>query len=82
MKITYDQETDTLTIGLKHVHISESDELQAGMIADFYRRGNIVGFEILDASKRVTQPQNLIFESKGHPASRSEDGLAGPRVNR
>lgn len=70
MKITYDQETDTLTIRLKQVRISESDELQAGLIADFDHSGNIVGFEILEASKRVTQPQNLIFESKGHPASR------------
>ena len=29
MEITYDPETDTLTIRLKEVHISESDELQA-----------------------------------------------------
>ena len=68
MKITYDPETDTLTIRLKEAHISESDELQEGMIADFDSVGNIVGLEILEASKRVSQPQNLIFESKGYPA--------------
>ena len=71
MKITYDQETDTITIRLKDVLVSESDELQEGMVADFDDKGNIVGLEIFDALKRVTQPQNLIFESKGHPVSGS-----------
>ncbi len=71
MKITYDQETDTITIRLKDIPVSESDELQEGMVADFDDEGNIVGLEIFEASKRVTLPQNLIFESKGHPVSGS-----------
>ncbi len=71
MKITYDQETDTITIRLKDIPVSESDELQEGMVADFDEEGNIVGLEIFEASKRVTQPQNLIFESKGHLVSGS-----------
>ena len=70
MKITYDPETDTLTIRLKDVHISESDELQAGVIADYDVDGNIVGLEFLDASERVSEPQNLVFESRGHPIKR------------
>lgn len=69
MKITYDRETDTLTIRLKEVHISESDELQEGVIADFDDKGAIVGLEILAASKRVTEPQNMVFESRGHPVA-------------
>ena len=71
MKITYDQETDTITIRFKDVLVPESDELQEGMVADFDDEGNIVGLEIFEASKRVTQPENLIFESKGHPVSGS-----------
>ena len=71
MKITYDQETDTITIRFKDGIVSESDALQEGMVADFDGEGNIVGLEIFEASKRVTQPQNLIFESKGHPVSGS-----------
>ena len=67
MKVTYDPETDTLTIRLKEVHISESDELQEGIIADYDADGNIVGLEFLDASEKVSEPQNLIFESRGHP---------------
>lgn len=66
MKITYDPETDTLTIRLREVRISESDELQDGIIADLDAKGNIIGLEILDASERVTEPQNIIFESLGH----------------
>ena len=67
MKITYDPETDTVTIRLKDVPISESDELQEGMIADLDADWNIVGLEILDASERITEPQNMIFEAMGHP---------------
>ena len=77
MKITYDQETDTITIRLKDIPISESDELQEGVVADFDNEGNIVGLEIFEASKRITQPQNLIFESKGHPISGSATASAG-----
>lgn len=69
MKITYDPETDTLTVRLKEVHISESDELQQGIIADYDVKGEIVGLEIFDASERVTEPQNMVFESMGHPVA-------------
>ena len=72
MKITYDPETDTLTIRIKEVEISESDELQQGVIADFDKGGNIVGLEILEATKRVTEPQNIIFESMEHNADRGK----------
>ncbi len=65
MRVTYDPETDTLIIQLKEVHISESDELQDGIIADLDANGNIIGLEILDASKRVTEPQNILFKSLG-----------------
>ena len=75
MKITYDPETDTLTIRLKEGAITESDELQEGIIADLDTKGHIVGLEILDASLRVTEPQNMIFESGGHPVTR---GKASP----
>jgi uncharacterized protein YuzE len=69
MKVTYDPETDTLTIRLKEKQISESDELQEGIIADLDSHGNIIGLEILDASQRITEPQNMIFESMGHPVA-------------
>lgn len=66
MKIIYDPETDTLIIRLKDCHIAESDELQEGVIADYDSEGKIVGLEFLDASERISEPQNLVFESRGH----------------
>ncbi len=65
MKIVYDKETDTLTITLREEKIRESDEVRPGVIADFGYDGNIVRFEILSASKVVTQPRALNYELQG-----------------
>ena len=62
MKIVYDKETDTLVITLRDARIRESDEVRPGVIADFGYDGEIVRFEILAASKVVTQPQALAYE--------------------
>ena len=62
MKIVYDKETDTLTITLREVRIRESDEVRPGVIADFGYDGEIVRFEILSASKVVTQPKAVAYE--------------------
>lgn len=67
MKITFDFQTDTLTIRFKDVHVSKSDELREGIIADYDVEGILVGLEFLDASERISEPQNIIFESMGHP---------------
>ena len=72
MKITYDPEVDILNIELREGPVSESDELEEGFIADYDSKGHIIGFEILDASERVTEPQNLVFESKGPPLPSSQ----------
>ena len=61
MKITYDPDTDTLTVVLKDAIVAESDEEKPGMIMDFDDKGDIVGFEILDASSRVTDPRHVEF---------------------
>ena len=69
MRVTYDPETDTLSIQLKEARICESDELQDGIIADLDANGDIIGLEILEASKRVTEPQNILFKTLGHKRS-------------
>lgn len=61
MKITYDPDTDTLTVVLKDAIVAESDEEKPGVIMDFDDKGDIVGFEILDASSRVTDPRHVEF---------------------
>ena len=61
MKITYDPESDTLSVILKDAPIAESDEDKPGVILDFDADGDVVAFEILDASHRVTDPRHVEF---------------------
>jgi uncharacterized protein YuzE len=61
MKITYDRETDSMTITLRDDRIKESDEVRPGLIADFGYDGAVVRFEILDASKIVSSTQEIQF---------------------
>jgi len=61
MKVTYDPETDVLRIILRDAHIVESDEDKPGVIIDLDSDGNVVGFEILDASKRVENPRAVEY---------------------
>lgn len=63
MKIVYDAETDTLTVQLKDVAVAESDEDKPGVIIDFDADGDIVSFEVLDASRRVTDPRRIEFSA-------------------
>ena len=61
MKITYDRETDSMTITLRDEKVKESDEVRPGVIADFGYDGSVVRFEILDASKVVSSTQEIQF---------------------
>lgn len=63
MKIAYDGQTDTLTVILRDVPVSESDEEKPGVILDYDDAGEIIGFEILDASKRVADPMHVEFST-------------------
>ena len=58
MKVIYDPEVDVLRILLSDAPIEESDEDKPGVILDYDKDGNIVGLEILDASKRVSNPRS------------------------
>jgi uncharacterized protein YuzE len=59
MKIVYDSEVDSLTIILSDTAIEESHEDRPGTILDYDATGNLVGLEILNASKQVTNPLQL-----------------------
>jgi uncharacterized protein YuzE len=61
MKVRYDQETDSMMIVLREERIKESDEVRPGVIADFGYDGNIVRFEILQASKVVQNAREFQF---------------------
>lgn len=61
MKVKYDQEVDVLTIEFSSVPVEESDEEKPGIILDYDKDGNIVGLEILNASKRMENPRSLEY---------------------
>ncbi|MBM4030064.1 MAG: DUF2283 domain-containing protein [Planctomycetes bacterium] len=61
MKVTYDCETDTLTVVFSDVPVAESDEDKPGVILDYDASGNLVSLEILDASRRVAQPTGIEY---------------------
>ena len=65
MKVTYDQELDVLRILFGGAEIEESDEDKPGVILDYDRDGNIVGLEVLDASKRMENPRALEYAVTG-----------------
>jgi uncharacterized protein YuzE len=65
MKVTYDPEVDVLRIVFRDIDIEESDEEKPGMILDYDKDGNIVGMEILDASKRVENPLSVEYAVAG-----------------
>lgn len=59
MKVIYDAKTNVLRIMLSDGRIEESNEDQSGIILDYDEAGNVVGIEVLSASKRVTDPRSL-----------------------
>ena len=65
MKVTYDPETDILRIIFSSTRIEESDEDKPGVILDYDKDGNIVGLEVLDASKRVENPRSVEYAVMG-----------------
>jgi uncharacterized protein YuzE len=65
MKVTYDPQVDVLRILFNGAQIEESDQDKPGVILDYDKEGNIVGLEILDASKRVENPRALEYAVAG-----------------
>lgn len=65
MNVTYDQEVDVLRILFSNLPVEESDETRPGVILDYDREGNLVGMEILMASKQVTNPRMVEYTVAG-----------------
>jgi len=56
MKITYDREVDALYIRFKETTVT-TRHLEEGISADYDADGLLAGIEILDAVKRLGDPQ-------------------------
>lgn len=65
MKITYDPKVDVLRILFSNTQIEESDENKPGVILDYDKGGNLVGLEILVASKRMENPRAVEYAVTG-----------------
>jgi len=65
MKVTYDVEVDALSLILHDAPVEESDEVRPGVISDYDVAGNVVGLEILNASKRVDNPKAIDYALAG-----------------
>jgi uncharacterized protein YuzE len=64
MKVTYDRQTDTLSVVLKDgAAVAESNEDKPGVILDYDERGDLVSLEILDASSRVSEACKIEFQT-------------------
>jgi uncharacterized protein YuzE len=61
MKVTYDPEVDVVRILFNSSPIEESDEGKPGVIIDYDKDGNIVGLEVLDASKQMENPRSVEY---------------------
>ena len=61
MKAKYDSEVDVLRINWSEAEIEESDSVNPGVILDYDSQGNVIGIEILNASKKIKNltPNNI-----------------------
>lgn len=62
MLIKYDKEVDVVYILFSEGKVAESDEDKPGIIIDYDGEGNIVGIEVLEASKKMIQPNGIVYE--------------------
>jgi len=65
MEIITNPDIDVLTIRLFDAPIEESDEETGGVITDYNEDGQVVGFEILNASERVQNPRSVEWALAG-----------------
>jgi len=62
MVIKYNKITDSVYIKLTEGKVAESDEDKKDIILDFDDSGNIIGIEILNASKKTDLPNVVTYE--------------------
>ncbi len=64
MDAKYESDVDVLRINWGNAQIEESDTISEGVILDYDAEGNVIGIEILNASKKIRN-----FQSKSQSLS-------------
>lgn len=59
IQFSYDPRADAIYIRLRHAEIDESDEVSAGVVVDYDKKGKPIGIEVLDASRLIGSPPHL-----------------------
>lgn len=62
MKISYDPNVDALYISFRQVSIDNSDEVHENINFDYDADGHVVGIEVIDASRLVSDPTVAEFK--------------------
>ena len=62
MEIKYAKDVDVIYIKLTDAKVAESDEDKPGIILDYDESREIVGIEVLNASKKIKQPNGVVYE--------------------
>lgn len=62
IRVNYDRIADALYIKLRDDKIVDSDEIAPGVIVDFNDKGEIVGIEVLEFSRRDIDLKKLVIE--------------------
>jgi len=62
LRVSYDRVADALYIRLREGKVSDSIELNEGLIVDLDERGEIVGLEIINFSKSGVDLDKIIRE--------------------
>jgi uncharacterized protein YuzE len=62
MRLKIDRESDALYLRLDEEAITESEEVEPGVILDFDERGRVVGVEILALSTRTDPDKLRLFQ--------------------
>jgi len=66
MKITYDKEVDALYVCFTKGKIAKTLKIGANFFADVDKKNNIVGLEVLDASKYLARKKDRVQISVGN----------------
>lgn len=62
MRIKYDTQVDAVYIQFSEGKVAESEEDKPGINIDYDETGNIIGIEVLEASKKMIQPNGIVYE--------------------